>query len=39
MSLALSEPPAMPESISPSAMRLASCATAERLVPQARCRS
>jgi hypothetical protein len=39
MSLALSAPPAIAESISPAAMRCASCAAAERLVPQARCRS
>ena len=30
---------AMAQSISPSAIRLACCATADRLVPQARCRS
>ena len=37
--IASQPPPAMAQSISPSAMRFASCAVAERLVPHARCRS
>jgi hypothetical protein len=39
MSLAESTPPAMPQSISPAAMRCATCTAAVRLVPQARCTS
>jgi len=34
-----STPPAMPHSISPAAMRCATCTAAVRLVPQARCTS